>query len=97
MMRWIITQDLIGAGEAVGYGHNQNGGWCRDLNALSEQMPTEIRLKDDDGEVYYIGLTRDIGEDGDRAFAPLDWAMNHAGATTLEHRPAHTNNAWETL
>lgn len=96
-MRWIITQDLIGSGEAVGCGHGDAGGWCRDLDGLAEPMPTEIRIKDDDGEVYYLGRTRDIGEAESRAFAPLDWAMANAGATTLEHRPMGSNNKWETL
>lgn len=96
-MRWIITQDLIDNGAAVGFGHSDQGGWCRDLGGLSEPLPTEIRLKDDDGEIYYIGRTRDIGEAEGRAFAPLDWAMTNAGATTLEFRPAGSTAAWSAL
>lgn len=46
------------------------------------------RLKDDDGEIYYYFLSDIDPNEGteDEVFAPLDWARNYAGCTTLEYK-----------
>ena len=48
---------------------------------------TAFRLFDDDGEHYYCGRINRDWLDGDEstAFAPLDWAMADAGATTMKY------------
>ena len=82
-MKWVITQDQIDNGEAVG-----KGTFKGDAAAL----PHAFRLLDDDGEVYYHGRSSDNSSEA--AFQPLDWAMAHAGCTTIQYRNGST---WETL
>ncbi|QIW88606.1 hypothetical protein P59_237 [Bacillus phage P59] len=46
------------------------------------------RLKDDDGNTMYI-IESDIDPDEgyeEELFAPLDWAMNDVGATSIEYK-----------
>ncbi len=80
-MLWTITKDLISDPDErprVGFG-----------NALLEPTVAshEFRLLDGDGEVYYQGVCEGLDDaDGDQAFAPLDWAMNNDGCTTMEVR-----------
>jgi hypothetical protein len=51
------------------------------------------RLKDDDGNTMYI-IESDIdpnkGTEG-QLFAPLDWAMNDVGATSIEYKDEEGN------
>lgn len=50
------------------------------------------RLKDDDGNTYYI-IESDIdpneGTEG-QLFAPLDWARNYAGCSSIEYKDKKT-------
>jgi hypothetical protein len=50
------------------------------------------RLKDDDGNTYYILLSDiDPNEGTERQlFAPLDWAMSYAGCTSIEYKDEKT-------
>lgn len=57
------------------------------LAKFKEEMTDEFRLYDDDGNLYYQGLCKDLDQqDGDSAFQPLDWAMSDAGCTYMEYR-----------
>jgi hypothetical protein len=63
-MKWVITQDHMDGGRAVGIGTYRG-----DPAAL----PYRFRLKDGDGEVYYEGKSDDDASGA--AFQPLDmWA-----------------------
>lgn len=84
-MKWIITRDLLcdmGDQSRVGKGNV----------ASKDEIPEphiEFRLLDDDEDIYYYGVANKQefdDADGEHAFAPLDWAMNDAGATSMEYR-----------
>lgn len=67
------------------------------LEEFKSLMNFEFRLFDDDGELYYEGLCKDLeNQDEQSAFAPLDWAMNDAGATRMDYRKVG-ERTWETL
>jgi hypothetical protein len=67
------------------------------LDAFKESMNYEFRLYDDDGELYYEGLCKDLDQaNEDAAFRPLDWAMNDVGATTMKYRKKGETE-WKTL
>lgn len=54
------------------------------------------RLRDDDGNACYL-IESDTAPDSDkqsRLFAPLEWAMNDVGATSIEYK---TTEGWEYL
>lgn len=104
-MRWVITKDhteppdTAGAMNDVGWGQDDRGALVRLDIAMarvrardSDMVP--FKLYDDDGELYYEGASRDLGEEEERAFAPLDWAMRNAGCTRLDYLK---NGKWETL
>lgn len=80
-MRWVITKDHIDT-HAVGRGNNALG--------LVDELPVMFQLFDDDGELYYEGMASE--ED----FAPLDWAMEYAGCTTMTTWNEETGK-WEIL
>ncbi|TSP14045.1 hypothetical protein [Cupriavidus campinensis] len=60
---------------------------------LRKQMPFAFRLYDDDGELYYEGLSSD--RDSETAFQPLDWAMADSGCTRIDYK--QDDGTWETL
>lgn len=67
------------------------------LATLKAEMNYEFRLYDDDGELYYEGLCKDLDDQsGDDAFEPLDWAMMDSGCTTMKYRKKG-ETAWQTL
>ena len=84
---WTITNDLIDDGKKVG---------TASLNydeAKAALLKHRFRLLDDDGEIYYEGLSDDC--DSQRAFAPLDdFAKGYAGCTEIFY---FTNGAWRQL
>ena len=112
-MHWIITKDLINTGvdDVLRVGKkcaprtwiaDYRAGTDLDRKNMLEQfkatMNFEFRLYDDDGELYYEGLCKDLDmADADHAFAPLDWATNDVGATRLDYRKLGTNDEWKTL
>ncbi|CAQ71596.1 hypothetical protein RALTA_B0985 [Cupriavidus taiwanensis LMG 19424] len=63
------------------------------LAELRKQMPYASRLYDDDGELYYEGLSSD--RDSEIAFQPLDWATADSGCTYIEY--LQDNGKWEQL
>ncbi len=93
---WIIDTDHIAPmdNEAL----NREGRHSRDYKAaeFAQADLVDWRVKDDDGGVYYEGrMTRErLDSDESRAFGPLDWAMDDAGATSMEYRE---NGVWEVL
>lgn len=90
MARFIITHDMLDARDVrlvVGYSNSRQ----RELedSSLAQIAALEgaqfFRLKDDDGEVYYTGFY--FGDvNSEDAFAPLDWAANEAGCTSIEYQ-----------
>ena len=82
-MRWTITIDHTGGGDA-GRGN---------FTGRAAELPFSFRLYDDDGELYYSGRSDD--RDSEKAFAPLDWAMRHAGCTEIKYQEG--NGLWLTL
>ena len=78
---WIIDEDRIGDGTDAGV----SGPRGRCAIPKDKTSGVRFRMKDDDGEVYYIG--RLFGEfDG---FEPLDdFGTPNAGCTSIEMREA---------
>lgn len=110
-MFWIITRDVIGDEPlAVGVGKypgrhsivNLTGDERREAVRNTAALPGlwhyEIRLFDDDGNLYYEGLVGDLDNASEGpAFAPLDWAEANAGCTYMEYRRIGTNEHWRQL
>lgn len=92
-MPWIIERDLTAVkGSPKGTTENAVGvtsaNWVlqRDLTRAIYQF----RLKDDDGNVYYYGLSTVAG-----SFAPLDdFGAPNAGCTSIEY---FTKGEWQEL
>jgi hypothetical protein len=84
MLKWIITKDLIDTNQ-VGRGNVDS----------PEGLTEKFRLKDDDGNIYYEGVTSGFADAyEDEAFEPEDWAMAYAGATTTEY---YEKGEWKVL
>ncbi|MPQ56262.1 hypothetical protein [Duganella sp. FT27W] len=67
------------------------------LAQFKANMTDEFRLYDDDNNLYYEGLCLDLDDqDGDNAFAPLDWASDDAGCTRMDYRKKGATE-WKTL
>lgn len=67
------------------------------LQGLTKDWSDEFRLKDDDGEVYYVGRCDGLDDACEEsAFAPLDYAMADAGCTSMEYRKVGTAE-WKVL
>ena len=60
---------------------------CRTLRLTNQELidayPHPFRLLDGDGNHHYYG--RAVTCDDDVAFAPLNWAKNYSGCTTIEY------------
>lgn len=79
---WIITQDHIGRGEAVGVMGPQR---VRYTAEEIKQSGEPFRLLDADGTLYYEGVY--LGSDDETSFRPLDdYGMPAAGCTTIQFR-----------
>ena len=82
---WTITNDLIDAGKKVGTAS------CDFDEAKTALLRHRFRLLDDDGEIYYEGLSDDC--DSQRAFAPLDdFGLGYAGCSEIHYLNGHTWN-----
>ena len=83
---WKITEDLTD-GEKVGTAS------CNYDEAKAALLQYRFRLLDDDGEIYYKGLSDDC--DSQCAFAPLgDFGKGYAGCTEIHY---FTDGAWRQL
>ena len=84
---WKITKGLIDDGKKVGASS------CNFDEGKAVLLKHRFRLVDDDGEIYYEGLSDD--RDSQRAFAPLDdFGRGYAGCTGIHYL---TNSAWRQL
>jgi hypothetical protein len=90
---WVITKDTLG--EPSGVGVNGPRDISDDMVArLKAGEGDTFRMKDDDGEVYYVGrfVGDSTSEDG---FGPLDdYGRPNAGAVMIEYKRGRT---WEVL
>jgi hypothetical protein len=105
-MLWMITEDKINErSHAVGM---CGDALCASLDAtrvpvdqragIIAECDTEFRLLDDDDEVYYLGVCKDLaGANQDDAFEPMDCFMHTCGTTQMEYRPKGSTGAWEAL
>ena len=76
---WEITRDLIEKGRNEGITSKD---WLRDVD-----LNFEYRLLDDDGKVYYYGISNDCNSQ--KAFAPLDDFGRDAGCTAIQYRQTY--------
>ena len=75
---WTITNDLVDDGKKVGTSS------CNFDEAQAALLKHRFRLLDDDGEIYYEGLSDDC--ESERAFAPLDdFGQGYAGCTEINY------------
>jgi hypothetical protein len=110
-MKWLIPKDLIAsAGESTAVGEGNVSQESRNiiralpseavgsfLAGFTKSWSHEIRLYDDDGELYYEGRCDQLDQaDQDAAFAPQDWATNEAGCTSTKYRKVGATK-WEDL
>lgn len=84
---WIITHDLLENRTNIDI-------QSRDYDeTMKNKLIHRFRLLDDDGEVYFEGLSDDCNSE--KAFAPLDdFGEGYAGCTEIQYR---LDDAWETL
>lgn len=81
MDQWIINKDVINGGEYDGMASGDN---------VDESKCDHIfRMKDDDGEVYFYGVTNNSS-----SFDPLDDFGSAFGCTSIEYKE---NGKWEVL
>ena len=84
---WAITNDLVDDGQQVGTAS------CNFDETKAALLKHRFRLLDDNGEVYYEGLSDNC--DSQRAFAPLDdFGKGYAGCTEIHY---FTESAWRRL
>ncbi|MDR9847060.1 hypothetical protein [Herbaspirillum huttiense] len=110
-MHWIITKDLMPIGDISHVGKGNLPSDLKEKLKFADGVLTrhaligdfrktlnfEFRLFDDDGELYYEGKCGDLDKaDQERAFEPLDWAMNDSGCTRMDYRKVGERE-WKTL
>ena len=88
---WIITQDFLTPANEEGCAV---GSCSVDFEpSQRERLHHQFRLHDDDGELYYEGLSDDA--DSENAFDPLDdFGIGYAGCTEIRYL---RNGNWESL
>ena len=95
MFYFEITKDFIGcefipSREGRRFGNPKAKEACEKKGI--EKIP--FKLYDDDKNLYYKGFLWATNQSGDEMFAPLDWAMHDAGATTMKIKE---NGKWDIL
>jgi hypothetical protein len=65
-------------------------------NQLPQEEKVKIKLYDDDDILYFDGIYNDLNESEEKAFAPLDWAMNDSGCTSLKYK-CPKDGTWKVL
>ena len=84
---WTINNDLVDDGKKVGTAS------VNYEEAKAASLKHRFRLLDDDGEIYYEGVSDDC--DSQCAFAPLDdFGKGYAGCTEIHF---FTDGAWRLL
>ena len=86
---WKITKDHINEGERDDVMPTFHQTLRHDYSDL---MIHKFKLYDDDGQLYFEGLS--TNQDCESAFQPLDWAMADAGCTDIKYL---TPRGWESL
>lgn len=83
---WVITDDYVDGGKDVGVTGPRSAG----ANAtVGKDEGVAFRMKDDDGEVYYLGRIKGTFQ----GYEPLyDFGMPNAGCTSIELRE---NGSWK--
>ena len=75
---WTITKDLVDDGKDVGTSSRNY-----DV-AKSDRVKFPFRMLDDDGNLYYEGLSDDCNSE--KGFAPLDdFGVGNAGCTEIHY------------
>jgi hypothetical protein len=75
---WTITNDMLEEGKKVGTSS------CDYDKTKTFLLPRRFRMLDDDGEIYYEGVSDDC--DSERAFEPLDdFGEGYAGCTQIHY------------
>ena len=88
---WMITKDYISiSSPAEGVGMYDI---AKSSSQNVEEMPYKFKLYDDDGELYFEGISSD--RESEDAFDPLDWAQADSGCTEIRY--LQDNGKWETL
>lgn len=91
---WQITYDHTEKKPFV----RQSRNWDQKIwDAMPAEQKTKIKLYDDDHNLYYDGVTSDIDESEERAFAPLDWAAGYAGCTYMKYKDIKRQGEWMVL
>lgn len=87
---WIITRDLVADNKMYGYSHG------RISYRMMKYDGVPFRLYDGDGIMYFEGLINEnwIYGEAELAFAPLDWAMDNFGCTSMTF---FNGEEWEEL
>lgn len=97
-MAYKITRDYLHEGSErkyslVGKGRfkkrDEEGNIIKTL--ANSEMPHHFRCKDDDGQIYFGGISNDSS-----SFAPMDDYQGDYGVTTIEYKNP-TTKAWEML
>ena len=88
---WKITRDLLYKEDSLFEDKSETGMHTTDFDP--QKAGYEFRLLDDDGIVYYHGLSDSC--DDDNAFEPLDYYMPHSGCTEIQYKV--DDGQWETL
>ena len=93
-MGYKITRDYINENkELVGQGRYRKrdnaGNVIKELT--TKDMPHNFRCKDDDGQIYFGGVTNN-----DSSFAPMDDFQDSYGVTSIEYKNK-TTGKWEQL
>jgi len=84
-MKWEITKDYVS-------GDTYHPKTIDEIVILKKVLPHEFRLYDDDGELYYEGLSDD--QSTEDAFQPLDH-YTRDGCTDIKYLEA--NGIWRSL
>lgn len=87
-MAFKITKDLVENGKHEGRIRHLAGEIFTEAD-----LTIKFKLYDDDGELYYKGVTTDGPEE--IIFAPLDWAAWNAGCTYMKVK--NDKGKWEVL
>lgn len=86
---WKITKETVTEGTDL----ETRVGFTSPDYVEGTELPFKFRMKDDDGEIYYWGLSDD--NNSEEAFAPLyDLGEPDAGCTSIEY---YNNKVWEVL
>lgn len=88
-MAFKITKDYVEEGQHTGRLFKRD-----DEDPKEDDFTMKFKLYDDDGELYYDGVSTE--GDVETEVAPLDWGRWNAGCTYMKVKNKETG-AWEVL